>query len=225
MGKKVVVLDLEMCIVPKTKRAERGLHNEIIQIGAVALDEGLNIAEQFSTYVKPEFGLTNSYIKKLTGITVEMLEDAPLFATAMEAFWQWLPKEEVRLVSWSMTDKLVLQKEITAKGLEQEKYDYLFQDWVDCQAIFTKIIKAEKVYSLSEALVAADIIWEGKFHDGLADAYNTALLYAKMEREGDALALNPYYRRACLGGDDEDEGLSYTLGDLFAGLNLEQITS
>ncbi len=45
----------------------------------------------------------------------------------------------------------------------------------------------------------------------MVDAYNTALLYAKMQRE-DELVLNEYYRKAH--SNEEPEHLSFGLGDL-----------
>lgn len=77
-------------------------------------------------------------------------------------------------------------------------------------------MKKQRCYKLSEALVAADIIYEDGAHDGLVDAYNTALLFAKMERETE-LVLNPYYKRA-ITSDEEECGFS--LGSLFAGIDL-----
>lgn len=70
---------------------------------------------------------------------------------------------------------------------------------------------------MSEALVAADINYEDGAHDGLVDAYNTALLFAKMEKE-EELTLNSYYQRVVTG---EPENTGFTLGNLFAGLDLQ----
>ena len=54
---KYVVLDLEMCKVPKSLRNEtyRWCY-ETIQIGAVLLDENYDVKKKFSTFVRPEYG-------------------------------------------------------------------------------------------------------------------------------------------------------------------------
>lgn len=70
------------------------------------------------------------------------------------------------------------------------------------------------VWSLEEALIAADIIQNGKAHDGLDDAYNTALLFVKMEKNPD-FELNKMYSYA---KEETTRELSYTLGDLFKGM-------
>ncbi len=48
---KFVIVDLEMCTVPpKEKERTQRLKNEIIQIGAVLLDDFFEIADSFVTF-------------------------------------------------------------------------------------------------------------------------------------------------------------------------------
>lgn len=68
MGRKIVVFDLETT----------GLNvesDQITEIGAVKIDNG-NIIERFSTFVKPTKRIPYD-VTKLTGITNEMVENAP----------------------------------------------------------------------------------------------------------------------------------------------------
>ena len=92
----------------------------------------------------------------------------------------------------------------------------MLDSWIDCQKTFGEKLNSERCYRLSEALVAADIIYEDGAHDGLVDAYNTALLFAKMEKE-DELSLNPYYRSMLF---EEEENCCSTLGSLFSGIDM-----
>ena len=128
----------------------------------------------------------------------------------------WLPDEDVTIVSWSMTDKKQLLKEMEAKGIAILRIDELFGDWLDCQPMFSEKLCNNRRYRLSEALVAADIPYEGTAHNGLNDAYNTALLFAKMSTD-QAFALNQYYEAAR--SDKASKPLSTTIGDLFAGMD------
>ncbi len=210
--KYYVVVDLEMCSVPP-KKTYRYKH-EIIQIGAALMNENLEIVDKYSGFVKPEIGALDDFISKLTGITSKDLKDAPHVEQAVKAFMAWLPEGEVVAISWSITDKKQLQNELEQKNIPiDERLERILDTWVDCQPMFTDKIEnaSRKRYSLEEALVAADIITEGRAHDGLNDAYNTALLYAKMQRE-DELVLNSYYESAH--DDSESESLSFGLGDL-----------
>lgn len=69
---------------------------------------------------------------------------------------------------------------------------------------------------VEEALIAADIVTEGRAHDGLCDAYNTALLFAKLEQE-DEFELSTLYRQV---REETENHLSFSMGDLFAGIVL-----
>ena len=209
-----VVVDLEMCGVPAKMRKEYRYKHEIIQIGAALMDENLNVIDKFSRYVKPEFGCLDSFISKLTGIRPSDLEDAPMLKEALTEFFNWLPDGEVTAISWSDSDEKQFRLELDAKGIEiSERFETMLDTWVDCQPQFGEKMNMRKQYSLEEALVATDICTDGRAHNGMVDAYNTALLYAKMQRE-DELVLNKYYKTAH--EDSEPEHLSFSLGDLLA---------
>lgn len=62
----------------------------------------------------------------------------------------------------------------------------------DCQLTFGEKMNAQKKYKLSEALIIADIDYTAGEHDALVDAQNTAVLFAKMQREK-TLKLSSYY--------------------------------
>lgn len=208
MGRHVVV-DLEMCKVTKIQRTkEFKLGSEIIQIGAVLLDDDNNEIDSFSTYVKPAFGRLNNFITNLTGITEYDLKDAPLLESALTEFMEWVPNDAIA-VSWSHSDDNQIRKEVLAKNIDIVGLSELLDSWEDCQATFSEKMNAEKAYNLTEALNIADIYYEDGAHDGLVDAKNTALLYAKMEREA-VLTLNKYYVEATTEKEDDDFGLDWT---------------
>ncbi len=78
-------------------------------------------------------------------------------------------------------------------------------------AMFAEKMGNTRMYRLEEALIAADIISYGDAHDGLNDAYNTALLYKKMMTESE-FRLNSYYLQA---HSEQEVRLTSTMGDLF----------
>ena len=189
---KYVIVDLEMCNVPKgIKRDAYNWRNEVIQIGAVVVDESLNITDEFMTLVSPEFGAIDNFIEKLTGISRKAVQGAPKVKEALELFVNWLPSDAV-LVSWSENDESQIRKEIEAKNIFIEGLDDYLDTWVDCQKTFGEKMNAQKNYKLSEALIIANIDYGEGEHDALVDAKNTAQLFVKMEREP-VLVLNPYY--------------------------------
>ncbi len=187
------VVDLEMCMVPKRiKRHICPYRSELIQIGAVLLDENLEITDTFVTFVAPRFGVINDFIHDLTGFSQENLVGAPDIEDALELFLAWLPEDAV-LVSWSQSDEMQIRKEVEHKGIDIPELSKYLDSWIDCQDTFSELMDSPKVYRLSEALVIADIDLQDGAHDALVDARNTALLFAKMEREGEDLQLSPYY--------------------------------
>lgn len=189
---KYVIVDLEMCNVPRgIKREAYNWRSELIQIGAVAVDESLEITDEFMTYVSPEFGVVDLYIEKLTGISRKDVQGAPRIKEALEMFVSWLPSDGT-LVSWSDNDENQIRRETEAKGLVIESLDHYLDNWVDCQKTFGEKMNAQKNYKLSEALIIADIDYDEGEHDALVDAKNTAQLFIKMEHEPE-LILNPYY--------------------------------
>lgn len=218
---KYVVIDLEMCKVAKEQRKTFHAAHEIIQIGAVLLDDALNVSRRFNCYVRPEYGRIDPFIENLTGISQEQVDNAPMLSESLAAFFCWLPDEDVTAVSWSMTDKAQFSKELAEKDIQMEQMDRLLSGWIDCQKTFAQKTGVTRPYSLADALNATDIMDEGRAHDGLADAYNTALLFAKMERE-DELVLNPYFAVAFR--ESKEPTLGFSLGDLLNGLNLQATT-
>ena len=89
------------------------------------------------------------------------------------------------------------------------------ENWIDYQDVFTKRFELSRQLSLEEALRRAEIEPEGKFHDGLDDAVNTAYLIEKLE-------LNPEYQLVSYEMPDKpSERLCSTLGELFVGLDIK----
>ena len=210
---KYAVVDLEMCKVPcEVRKGAYRWAYETIQIGAVLLNEELEIEDTFMTYVSPEYGFIDTFINKLTGISMRDVASAPTMRTALQAFVDWLPRD-VKVVSWSNSDKVQVKHEILSKDITITGVEEILDNWIDCQQTFAEKMHTKKCYKLSEALVAADIMYEDGAHDGLIDAYNTALLFAKMEREHE-LMLNPYYQKVFM---NEMQSEKVTLGDLFSG--------
>ena len=180
---KYVIVDLEMCKVPKwMKKNEYHYGMELIQIGAVLVDEALEVTERFNTYVKPQYGMVDRFIQNLTGITRKDTDNAPTTMEALKMFVEWIPEDAI-LVSWSDNDEKQIRKEVEAKGIQISGLDELLDSWIDCQQTFAEKMSREKHYNLTEALNLTGIDYEDGAHDALVDAYNTALLFVKMEKE------------------------------------------
>ncbi len=188
---KYVVLDLEMCNVPKSKRNLFNWTNEIIEIGAVLIDDSLEITDSFKTYVSPEFGELDGYIINLTGIKPKNLKGAPNFETALRMLLEWIPEGAV-VVTWSDNDERQIRIESKIKGIYTPAVRSMFKGSLDCQALFSMRVDVPRVFSLSEALLITAVDCDEHKHEAQADAYNTALIFIKMQKET-TLVLNSYY--------------------------------
>ncbi len=186
-----VIVDLEMCNVPDCRKC-KAFHwgNELIQIGAVMLDDSFEISDQFMTFVSPQFGVIDKFIERLTGISRRDVSGAPSTRDALELFAAWLPEDAI-LVSWSENDELQIRRELRGKSIAIPGFDTYLETWEDCQKTFGEKMDSHRSYKLSEALLMADIEADDGAHDALVDAKNTARLFAKMKREKN-LKLNRY---------------------------------
>jgi DNA polymerase III epsilon subunit-like protein len=189
---KYVVLDLEMCKVPEGEQRQLFPSAlELIQIGAVELDEHYKISRTFQSFVKPEFGSVDGFIQDLTGITAKDVADAPTADVVLKAFIHWLEKDAI-LVTWSEHDVSQIDKELYYKDIDiPDIFDYL-DNYIDCQYLFSEKLHAKKSYKLSEALAIANIKYELGMHDAMVDAINTARLFSKLQNE-DRSSFSPYF--------------------------------
>ena len=211
---KYVVYDLEMCKVPKgAKREEFGSRQELIQIGAVMLNEEYKTVDTFMTYVAPRYGFVDSFIEKLTGITPANTQNAPSTEDALNAFLAWIPNDAT-LVSWSENDPIQIYREIDGKHIEIPELEELLDDSIDCQWEFEDKIGASRAYGLSEALSITGIECDKGAHDALIDARNTALLFAKINLEP-VLQMSKYYLT-------EDDMVQYRASGLLPKLSYAQ---
>ncbi|MBQ1947930.1 MAG: exonuclease domain-containing protein [Clostridia bacterium] len=185
-----VVIDLEMCKVPHGRRtAAFPWSLELIEIGAVLMNECFEITDEFKTYVSPEFGFVDHFIRDLTGICQKDTQNAPCAQDALSAFTEWLPEDAV-IVSWSMTDRSQFKKELSGKAIDLPALLPYFETWTDCQKMFGDAMESRRQYRLSEALVFASIDYSDGAHDALIDAKNTAMLFKQLKT--DTFSPNPY---------------------------------
>lgn len=189
-----LVIDLEMGEVdPKDRESLGGLAKEIIQLGAVLLNDTFSVTREFNAYVRPQIGYVSRYVQKMTGITNGMLRHAMEIREVLFEFSEWLPEEELVAISWSDSDERQLFSEMRAKKIRIKKLEALFPGWVDFQTDFGRMLGLRERCSLSEALRIAHVHPEGKEHDGLCDARNTALLLSKLKKSKKAkLHLTPF---------------------------------
>ncbi len=216
--KNYVVIDVEMCKVQK-RYAWKDFHyaNEIIQIGAVMMNENYEQIGEFSSYVCPQYGKIDRFIENLTGIRECDVRNAPTLEEVLRSMLLWIGSRDVTFYSWSDVDYFQIRGEILAKGYDETEMIRLLDEanWVDYQKKLKERFDMSRILSLSDALTIAELEPEGRAHDGLMDAYNTARMMAKIEK-------NPDYEFTIekLRGK-EPEPLCVSLEGLLQGLRLD----
>jgi DNA polymerase III epsilon subunit-like protein len=78
---------------------------EIIQIGAVKLDENFEMISTLNRLIKPEiYTDIHPFVKEITGITIEQLNTAKTFNKIYEEFIEFIKVREVFLGVWGVAD-------------------------------------------------------------------------------------------------------------------------
>lgn len=207
---KKVFVDFEMNPVARQNREVRqACRSEIIEIGAVMLDEDNEVVKSYREYVLPAYNdRVTEKIKELTGIDYSMLEGSDQLAPALEKFLEWCGPD-CTVYSWSTSDSKQLKAECRVKGISLDgRLGELLATWIDFQKEFGDLCHLTKSVSLDKAVEIAGLDFSGAAHDAATDALNTAYLY-RITKDDEAFAR---IRRIL---DDAFSEHSFSMGDLF----------
>ncbi len=90
-------------------RRIKGFINEVIEVGAVMLDDNLDFIDEFSCVVRSQIGKKlRGNVKKLTHITNDEVKNGELFTKVMSEFKRWVGDEENVILTWGDGDIRVL---------------------------------------------------------------------------------------------------------------------
>lgn len=104
-----IVIDLEWN--GSYSKKAHGYFNEIIEVGAVKVDERMRIVDTFRAAIKPVVSKKlSTIVTDLTNITAEELEDGTTFTAMMRQLSRWMGNEPSTVLTWSTTDLLVLME-------------------------------------------------------------------------------------------------------------------
>lgn len=149
------------------------LTGEIIEIGAVKLDDDFQKVDELRLFIKPKYYTKlHNRIVSLTGIRQKELDEKGLpFPQAYERFRQWCG-EEFSYMTWSTSDLPVLLDNMILHGIDVSD----LPDTYDIQRMFSReIMRIDRRLSLDEALRILSETGDTA-HDALNDARNTVLV-------------------------------------------------
>lgn len=104
-----IVVDLEWN--GSYSKKAHGYFNEIIEVGAVRVDEQMRLVDTFHATIKPVVSKKlSTIVTDLTNITAEELEDGTTFTAMLRQLARWIGNEPAAILTWSTTDLLVLME-------------------------------------------------------------------------------------------------------------------
>lgn len=178
-----IVLDLEWNQSPSGKSGEISrLPFEIIEIGAVKLDESLAITDSFREIVRP-LVYTTLHFKTQEIVSLRQIdfECARSFPDVVFDFLEWCG-DDPRFCTWGPSDLMELQRNL---AYHQMPVPFPFPFfYYDIQKIFSIAYEDRKVRrSLEYAVDFLSIPKEVAFHSALSDAHYTSLIMQHLSPE------------------------------------------
>ena len=149
------------------------LPGEIIEIGAVKLDDAFKKIDELRLYIKPQYYTKlHRRIVTLTGIRNQVLEEQGLsFPQAYEKFMAFCG-EEYSFMTWSRSELPILIDNMLLHGIDVSN----LPDTYDLQRIFcNEIMRFSRKMSLDDALSVLNEKGDVA-HDALNDSRNTVLV-------------------------------------------------
>ena len=172
-----VVFDLEWNQGNQAQQTEHAdIPFEVIEIGAVKLNDKYVMINEFSRLIKPEvYREMHQYTSKLIHLQMEELERGRPFAEVMKDFLEWCGTEEYLFCSWGSLDLTELQRNMRYHNmtpLSDRPIPYL-----DVQKLFSLVYEDGKSRrSLETAVDMVQLEKDIPFHRAFSDAYYTAKL-------------------------------------------------
>lgn len=169
-----IVFDLEAtCWRDRTQKKQ----SEIIEIGAVAINEQGNIIDEFAAFSRPQLNpILSPFCTELTTITQADVERAQAFPEVLKSFTDWIDlSNEYLLCSWGFYDRNQLEKDCS---LHQLEIAWLAKH-ISVKHQYAKIVHSKKPMGMAKALQKEGLPLVGTHHRGIDDARNIAQIFIK----------------------------------------------
>ena len=148
------------------------LAGEIIQIGAIKLNQALEVLDSFNERIAPQYYTElHPKVAEITKLSNRDLQKGKGFHTVFNSFCDWCGDDFVFLV-WGTEDLRILRKNMDLHNIDTSFMPPCF----NLQNIFVdQVTHDTKQYALANALaIVGEVPFD--FHDALNDARSAALL-------------------------------------------------
>ena len=181
-----IVLDLEWNQSPDGKEGTiAGIPFEIIEIGAVKLDEEFNIIGEFHRMIRPTvYNKIHFKVYEVIHMEIEELrQQGEPFAQVIQEFWDWVycSGERPHFCTWGSMDLTELQRNIEYYGVKNNFSSPLF--YYDIQKLYTLLYHCDDKNKppLDKAVEEMSLKEDRGFHHALDDAYYTSKIMQTMD--------------------------------------------
>jgi len=180
-----VILDIEWngSYIPKLG----GYFNEIIEIGAVMVDDSLHVVSEWSAVIRPVVSRKlTALVRNLTGIEDEDLTDGVSFGEALSDLRLWINDPNAVIMTWSTTDLLVILE--NCRYFFQEQRIPFMAYYADLQAYCQARLELGNAQQLGlENACGLLEIEEDELshHRALDDSKLSARVFAKVDAPGE----------------------------------------
>lgn len=160
---------------------DRSKINEIIEIGAVKLNDNLKVVDIFSEFVKPTINpVLSDFCTKLTTITQKDVDGAKPFEQVMKDFESWigLNGNKAILCSWGFYDKKQIDKECSVKSYSGN-IGWMLENHISIKHQFADFMKIRPC-GMEKALEILGLYLEGTHHRGIDDAQNITRIFVEV---------------------------------------------
>ena len=152
--------------------------NEIIEIGAVMVDQLGEVKADFCKFVKPHVNpRLSGFCKKLTSISQDDVDRASKYPKVIEEFQNWIDiyDEDYLLCSWGAYDKVMLTDNCKLHKMEIDWLEY----HTDLKSQYHTIKGEHKLTGLKNTIKKEGFEFTGIHHRAIADAENLAKIFIK----------------------------------------------
>jgi len=165
-----IVLDIEM----NSRNFKSIKPIEVIEIGAVKLNSEYVKIDTFSSVIKPiYFPRLNKFIKKLTGIQQEEIDESEGFPFIFDWFRQWCGHDFI-FVTWGKEDIKYLKQDAQYHDIN---YNWIGDSYIDLAEHIKSKYSLNGDIGLRKSVEVIGLAWEGEQHRALPDALNTARIF------------------------------------------------
>jgi inhibitor of KinA sporulation pathway (predicted exonuclease) len=172
---QIIVIDIEATCWDSSP--PEGEENEIIEVGICTLDiQTWERLERKSILVKPEKSAVGPFCTELTGITQAMVDEGVTFAKACGILRNDYFSRRRVWASYGDYDRKLFEKQCTAR---QIKYPF-GSTHINIKNLYAIMNGLNREIGLYRVLEQLKLPFEGKAHRGHYDAWNAAVVLAKL---------------------------------------------